>query len=283
MSVLDITAPSPLTPVWDELITGLTMGVVIADERGQVHATNDIAADLMRLDKSDLLTGNRPDGWQVWDDTGAPLPDWADLIGQVLRADVPMSTPMMIVRHGQPTSRIWADYRAVRIQGRKRVLILLQAVQTDVAHNRGLMDTLTGLPGRVLLLDRLEQALARARTHGVLTTLVLMDVHRLAAFNAEHGFARGDELLTTLAGRLREGLADDHTVSRYGGDEFAVIAEHTGGAGEALAEHAREIANWPMRIGGARIRPGLRVSWVTSDGHASVHSVLNRAEQQLRR
>ncbi len=114
MSVLDITAPSPLTPVWDELITGLTMGIIVADERGQVHATNDIAADLMRLDKSELLTGNRPEGWQARDDTGAPLPDWADLVGQVLRTDTPMSTPMMIVRHGQPTSRIWADYRAVR-------------------------------------------------------------------------------------------------------------------------------------------------------------------------
>src|SRR5690625_5240017 len=210
------------------------------------------------------------------------MPDWADLAGQVLRAGAPLSTAMVITRSGQPTSRIWADYHAVQVQGRQRVLILLQAVQTNVAHSRGLADPLTGLPTRVLLLDRLEQALVRARTRGTLSTLVLLDVHRLAEFNGKHGFARGDELLTTLAGRLREGLSDEHTVARYGGDEFALITEHNSGAGETIAEHARELAGWPMRIGGQRVRPGLRVSWVTTDGNAPVHSVLTRAEQQLR-
>lgn len=283
MGVLDATAPSSLTPVWDELITGLTVGVVVTDESGQVLATNDVAADLMRLAKSDLLTGNRPGGWQAWDDTGALMPDWAELAGQVLRAGSPLSTPMVIVRSGQPSSRIWADYHAVQVKGRKRVLILLQSVQTDVPHSRGLADPLTGLPGRVLLLDRLEQAMVRARTRGTLSTLVLVDVHQLARFNVEHGFERGDELLVTLAGRLREGMSDEHTVARYGGDEFAVIAEHSSGAGEAIAEYAREVAGWPMRVGNQRVRPGLRLSWVTTDGSAAVHAVLSRAEQQLRR
>lgn len=283
MSVLGVTAPSQLPPVWDELITGLTVGMLLTDERGQVLATNDVAADLMQLAKSDLLTGNRPSGWTVRDDTGAPMPDWADLAGQVLRAGSPLSTPMVIERTGQPRTRIWADYHAVEVQGRRRVLILLQSVHTDVSHSRGLRDPLTGLPGRVLLLDRLEQSLVRARTRGTLSTLVLVDVHRLADFNGEHGFDRGDELLTTLAARLREGLSDEYTVARFGGDEFAVVAEHPNGAGEQIAQHARELASWPMRIGRRRVQPALRVSWVTTDGQASVHSVLSRAEQQLAR
>ncbi|PKW13426.1 sensor domain-containing diguanylate cyclase [Saccharopolyspora spinosa] len=281
MSVLEVAAPSQLAPVWDELISGLTVGVLLTDERGQVLATNDVAAELMQLVKSDLLTGTRPAGWQVRDDTGAPMPDWAELAGQVLRAGSPLSIPMVIARPGQPLSRIWADYHAVQVQGRSRVLMLLQSVHTDVSHSRGLLDPLTGLPGRVLLLDRLEQSLVRARSRGTLSTLVLIDVQRLAAFNAEHGFDRGDDLLTTLAGRLREGLSDEHTVARYGGDEFAVVAEHPNGTGEEIAEQAREVAGWPVRIGRKRVRPGLRVSWVTTDGQASVHSVLARAEQQL--
>ncbi|WP_395475011.1 GGDEF domain-containing protein [Saccharopolyspora spinosa] len=279
MSVLEVAAPSQLAPVWDELISGLTVGVLLTDERGQVLATNDVAAELMQLVKSDLLTGTRPAGWQVRDDTGAPMPDWAELAGQVLRAGSPLSIPMVIARPGQPLSRIWADYHAVQVQGRSRVLMLLQSVHTDVSHSRGLLDPLTGLPGRVLLLDRLEQSLVRARSRGTLSTLVLIDVQRLAAFNAEHGFDRGDDLLTTLG--LREGLSDEHTVARYGGDEFAVVAEHPNGTGEEIAEQAREVAGWPVRIGRKRVRPGLRVSWVTTDGQASVHSVLARAEQQL--
>ncbi|WP_236623210.1 GGDEF domain-containing protein [Saccharopolyspora rectivirgula] len=276
-----MTAPSQLVPVWDELITGLTVGVVLTDERGQVLASNDVAADLMQLAKSDLLTGTRPSGWQVQDDTGAPMPDWSEIAGQVLRVGSPLSKPMTIVRSGQPVSRVWADYHAVRVQGRRRVLVLLQPVQGEVSHTRGLIDPLTGLPGRVLLLDRLEQFLTRSRCRGTLSTLVLVDVQQLAAFNARYGFERGDELLTVLAGRLREGLSDEQTVARYGGDEFAVVAEHPNGTGEEVAQQIRSIVGWPMRISGVRVRPVLRFSWVTTDGNTSVHSVLARAEQQL--
>ncbi|TDC87545.1 diguanylate cyclase [Saccharopolyspora aridisoli] len=279
MSVLDVAA-AQLAPVWDELVSGLNVGVLLTDDRGQVLATNDVAAELMQLDRADLLTGTRPHDWQVRDDTGSPMPDWADLAGQVLRAGCPLSIPLVITS-GPTESRIWADYHAVTVQGRRRVLVLLQSVHTDVSHSSGLLDPLTGLPGRVLLLDRLQQSLVRSRSRGTLSTLVLIDVQRLADFNATHGFERGDELLLTLAGRLREGLKDEHTVARYGGDEFAVIAEHASGTGERIAAQAREMAGWPMRIGRKRVRPVLRVSWVTTDGLASVHSVLARAEQQL--
>ncbi|MBQ0922447.1 sensor domain-containing diguanylate cyclase [Saccharopolyspora endophytica] len=279
MSVLDVAA-AQLAPVWDELVSGLNVGVLLTDDRGQVLATNDVAAELMQLDRADLLTGTRPHGWEVRDDTGASMPDWADLAGQVLRAGCPLSIPLVIIS-GRTESRIWADYHAVTVQGRRRVLVLLQSVHTDVSHSSGLLDPLTGLPGRVLLLDRLQQSLVRSRSRGTLSTLVLIDVQRLADFNATHGFERGDELLSTLAGRLREGLKDEHTVARYGGDEFAVVAEHPSGTGERIAAQAREVAGWPMRIGRKRVRPVLRVSWVTTDGLASVHSVLARAEQQL--
>ncbi|TDD83777.1 diguanylate cyclase [Saccharopolyspora karakumensis] len=279
MSVLDVAA-AQLAPVWDELVSGLNVGVLLTDDRGQVLATNDVAAELMQLDRADLLTGTRPHDWEVRDDTGASMPDWADLAGQVLRAGCPLSIPLVIIS-GRTESRIWADYHAVTVQGRRRVLVLLQSVHTDVSHSSGLLDPLTGLPGRVLLLDRLQQSLVRSRSRGTLSTLVLIDVQRLSDFNATHGFERGDELLSTLAGRLREGLKDEHTVARYGGDEFAVVAEHPSGTGERIAAQAREVAGWPMRIGRKRVRPVLRVSWVTTDGLASVHSVLARAEQQL--
>lgn len=281
MGVLDVTVPSQLTPIWDELISGLTVGVLLTDERGQVLATNDVAADLMQLTKSDLLTGNRPSGWCVRDDTGTAMPDWADLAGQVLRGGSPLSTPLVIARGEQTSSRIWVDYHPVQVQGRRRVLMLLQPVHTDVSHSKGLLDPLTGLPGRALLLDRLEQSMVRARTRGTLSTLVLVDIGRFADFNIEHGFDRGDELLGMLAKRLRQGMNDDYTIARYGGDQFAVVAEHPSGTGEEIAQQTREVAGWPMRVGGKRVRPALRVSWVTTDGHASVHSVLVRAEQQL--
>lgn len=281
MSVLDATVSSRLSAVWDDLIHGLTVGMLLTDERGQVLATNDVASEMMQLSKSDLLTGNRPGNWTMRDDTGSEMPDWSELAMQVLRAGTPLSAPIVVTCGNQPSGRIWVDYHPVRQQGLSRVLILLQPVYTDVSHSRGLLDPLTGLPARALLFDRLDQALARARTRATLTTFILIDIRGLASFNKEHGFENGDELLTILAGRLRQGLRDDYTVARYGGDEFAVVADHPSGAGEQIAEQTREAAGWPMRVGSKRVRPSLCVSWVTSDGHASVHSVLSRAEQQL--
>jgi diguanylate cyclase (GGDEF)-like protein len=282
LSVLDAQTPSRLISIWDELICGLDVGLLCTDDRGQVLATNEVAAHMMQLEKSDLLTGARPRGWQVWDDSGAPMPDWADLAGQVLRAGMPLSTPMVIGRCGQPLTRIWADYRPVRTRGRDRVLVLLQPVHAGLAQSQGLLDPLTGLPGRALLLDRLEQALARCRVGGTLVTFVLVDVEHLATLNREHGFEVGDRVLWTIATRLREGMSDNRTVARYGGDEFAVVAEHPSGTGERIAQEARDLTSWPMRVGRRRVRAGLRVSWVTSDGHASAHAVLARAEEHFR-
>ncbi|RCW47192.1 diguanylate cyclase (GGDEF)-like protein [Halopolyspora algeriensis] len=281
MSVVDVAVPSQFTGFWDELIAGLAVGFLLTDERGQVLATNDAAAELMRLDRSDLLTGSRPDGWVMRDDAGSALPDWAELAGQVLRTGTRLSTPLVIAPNGQVSSRIWVDYQPVRTHGRDRVLMLLQPVDSAIAHSRGLLDPLTGLPGRALLLDRLEQALVRSRNRGTLTTLVLVDVRHLSEFNRDHGFDQGDELLGMIAARIRQGMSDEHTVARYGGDEFTVVAEHANGTGVRIAEQVRDFAGRPMRIGRRRVRPNLRVSWVTSDGHAPVHSVVSRAERQL--
>lgn len=277
------TVQTALTrPVWDDLVAELPVGVVLMDARGDVLAANPLATGLLGLRPSELMSGERPDGWSARDDSGAPLPSFGELAEQVSRTGAALTLPVVVVRAGAPHVQIWAECHPVEVRGALRVVVFLQPVESDVPHSRGLVDPLTGLPGRALLHDRLDQALARARTHGTVVTLVLVDVHRLAAVNAEHGFQRGDELLTVVGGRLREGLREDYTVARYGGDEFAVIAEHSCGSGEAVAERVRELAGRAVRIGGVRVRPGVRVCWVTSDGGTPVHSVIGNVEERLR-
>ncbi|MEO6086987.1 MAG: sensor domain-containing diguanylate cyclase [Umezawaea sp.] len=269
-------------PVWDELIAELPVGVVLLDARGDVLAANRLADGLLGLRASELLSGERPGGWSALDDSGAPLPSRRELVEQVLRAGAALTLPVVVVRDGLPPVQVWVECHPLEVRGALRVVVFLQPVESDVPHSRGLVDPLTGLPGRALLHDRLDQALARARTHGTVVTLVLVDVHRLAAVNAEHGFQRGDELLTVLGGRLREGLREDYTVARYRGDEFAVVAEHSCGTGEAVAERVRELAGRAVRVGGVRVRPGVRVCWVTSDGGTPLHSVIGNVEERLR-
>jgi diguanylate cyclase (GGDEF)-like protein len=273
---------APTRPVWDELIADLPVGVVLMDAHGDVLAGNRLAADLLGLGSDELLSGHRPLGWSVRDDSGAPLPNRREIVSQVLRTGSVLTLPVAVVRAGLPHVQLWTECHPLEVRGESRVVAFLQPVHTDVPHSRGLVDPVTGLPGRALLHDRLDQALTRARTHGTVVTLVLVDVHHLAGVNAQHGFHRGDELLTVIGGRLREGLRADYTVARYGGDEFAVIAEHPCGSGEAVAERVRELAGRAVRIAHTRVRPGVRVCWVTSDGAAPMHSVIANVEERLR-
>lgn len=84
-------------------------------------------------------------------------------------------------------------------------------------------DPLTGLPNRVLLADRLEQAMARARRSGTRLVVALIDLDGFKAVNDQHGHQAGDELLVALAGRMRDALRQSDTIARVGGDEFVAV------------------------------------------------------------
>ena len=86
-------------------------------------------------------------------------------------------------------------------------------------------DVLTDLPNRVVLTDRLAQALVRGRRRQVLTALLFIDLDGFKAINDRFGHMTGDAVLRAVASRLRGAVRDEDTVARLGGDEFAVVAE----------------------------------------------------------
>ena len=84
-------------------------------------------------------------------------------------------------------------------------------------------DTLTGLPNRAMLIDRLEQALCGSRQNGEPVVVLMMDLDRFKPINDSLGHPVGDQVLIEVAQRLRELLRESETVARFGGDEFAVL------------------------------------------------------------
>ncbi|MBX9958975.1 MAG: EAL domain-containing protein [Burkholderiaceae bacterium] len=95
-------------------------------------------------------------------------------------------------------------------------------------------DPLTGLPNRVLLEDRLEQAIAQAeRSHHGLA-LVFMDLDNFKKINDSLGHATGDALLKEVAARLKRCVRDTDTISRQGGDEFVLVLGGLHGAEGSL-------------------------------------------------
>ena len=99
--------------------------------------------------------------------------------------------------------------------------------QLDIERTRAmhdsLHDALTGLPNRLLLADRFDQALLGSKRSGDATGLLLVDLDRFKEVNDTFGHHHGDGLLTQIGPRLRSVLRETDTIARLGGDEFAVL------------------------------------------------------------
>ena len=95
----------------------------------------------------------------------------------------------------------------------------------ELAWHRASHDHLTDLPNRALFMDRMEQAIERARRHDRAFALGYIDIDGFKPINDTYGHQVGDLLLCAIAQRLRRQVRQEDTVARLGGDEFAVILE----------------------------------------------------------
>ena len=112
-----------------------------------------------------------------------------------------------------------------RLQARTSLLASSLAEANRELAQLALHDTLTRLPNRVLLEDRLEQAINKADREGKLFALLFMDLDGFKAVNDAYGHDTGDKLLVAVTERLEQPLKGQYTLARIGGDEFVLLAE----------------------------------------------------------
>jgi diguanylate cyclase (GGDEF)-like protein len=141
-----------------------------------------------------------------------------------------------------------------------------------------LLDSLTGLPNRRLLADRMRRGIAQAQAEGSRVGLVLLDIDRFKDINDTLGHDRGDELLEQVADRMRDALRDEDIVARLGGDEFAVLLPdvRTVANAERLARRIRSLFVTPFRLGGMELHVEPSVGVACLPDHASDASSLMR-------
>lgn len=157
---------------------------------------------------------------------------------------VQANTPVTFEEHYAPLD-LWTEIRAYPSE--QGLTIYFRDISDRKAteaqiHQLAFYDTLTDLPNRQLLLDRMEHALALAQRTGRPGAALFIDLDNFKSINDTRGHQIGDILLQLVADRLNDAVRSCDTVGRFGGDEFVVLLEDLGpaAAGAAL-EIARKV------------------------------------------
>ena len=177
---------------------------------------------------------------------GSPI--WVDLSGVVLSA-----------AHGES---LW-------------VMLDITALKAQQEHTERIAfhDALTQLPNRLLLTDRLHQAIGLARRSGTSLAVCFIDLDGFKAVNDRHGHAAGDRLLRVVARRLQGRVRSHDTVARLGGDEFVLLLTRLQGRGEcdAILQRVGPAVAEPVDLGDgqcAQLSASIGVTFCPDEGDA---------------
>jgi len=149
-----------------------------------------------------------------------------------------------------------------------------------IAH----FDALTNLPNRVLLADRLQQAMAQSQRNSTQLAVAYLDLDGFKAVNDLHGHDVGDDLLIAVTQRMKAALRDGDTLARLGGDEFVIVmvgleqSEHC----EPVLSRLLEAVAAPVQVGSAmlRVSASIGVTLYPQDG-VDAEQLLRHADQAM--
>ena len=146
-------------------------------------------------------------------------------------------------------------------------------------------DALTTLPNRVLLADRLHQAMVQAQRRGLGFAVVYLDLDGFKEVNDRHGHEVGDQLLMAVAARMKAALREGDTLARLGGDEFVAVLLDLADAQASVAMLTRLLnaAAEPVHVGNVSVRvsASLGVTFYPQGEDVDADQLLRQADQAM--
>ena len=270
---------------------GLSVRALYPDQAGWVRARADTARDFAagRVSTGEVQL-SRKDGSRFW----------ARLSGRPFDLARPRDRSVWLIddvtvrREAAETVRRARDELELRVQERTAELAganaLLQAeiVERRQAearvHHMAYHDSLTGLPNRALLADRLERAMLTAARSERRLAVMFIDLDRFKTINDSLGHQTGDHLLKEVASRLCQSVRASDTVARLGGDEFVVLVPGIRASAEcaAVAEKIIDALDAPFPFEGRmlHITPSIGISLYPDDG-ADVDALMRHADAAM--
>jgi diguanylate cyclase (GGDEF)-like protein len=170
---------------------------------------------------------------------------------QVGALDLYRNTPGPLDAANMDAAQTLADVAAAYLLNAQARTDLRESA--DRSLERALHDALTGLPNRILLMERLEHAVLRGRRSGKMAAVLFVDLDRFKLINDLYGHSVGDELLVAVAKRLSAVVRPSDTLARMSGDEFVVLCEDL--EGRTQVEVGAQVDEIAARIGAAVAAP----------------------------
>jgi diguanylate cyclase (GGDEF)-like protein/PAS domain S-box-containing protein len=166
----------------------------------------------------------------------------------------------------------------------------LKNAQAQIQH-LAYHDSLTNLPNRALLMDRLSQQIALLKRHNLRGALLFLDLDHFKHINDSLGHPVGDSVLKIITARLEASVRLEDTVARLGGDEFVVLISGLEGSRDAVVDQVQSLANTlrellsePMFLDGHRLQvtPSIGIALIPDHGSTPA-DLLKRADIALYR
>ena len=162
-----------------------------------------------------------------------------------------------------------ADGRVIRMVGVAMDITDRKIAEQRIAHMAH-HDALTGLPNRVLLRDRIQQAIAQAHRNGSQLAVLFIDLDRFKTINDSLGHQLGDRLLQSVASRILVCVREGDTVSRVGGDEFVIVIPEIEASSDASVVCAKILevlaASFHLHGNDLHVAASIGISLYPSDG-----------------
>jgi diguanylate cyclase (GGDEF)-like protein len=220
--------------------------------------------------------------------------DWRDIFERLGHSDKLLILkkpfePIEVLQCASALSRKWQHERALEahVESLEQVITArtekLEAANLQLRH-LATHDALTGLPNRVLLDDRLAQAIAHAVRDAQPFAVLMLDLDRFKLINDSFGHRAGDVVLNEVARRLQGLVRSIDTVARVGGDEFVLVVSPSAARAEAeeIGKRANEILSAPFQVEGVdlRVSSSIGIAFYPTDG-GSAESVLAHADAAM--
>jgi diguanylate cyclase (GGDEF)-like protein/PAS domain S-box-containing protein len=286
--------PSFAFEILRKVLRDIPAGILLVGPDGQIRLVNQTASALLGFREQDLV--GRPVSsadWNLVRGDGQPFDAGQSPLAKAFQERVAVRNAVVGVPRGDRTTWLLMNAEPELTPDGELSQVICSFL--DVTDGRraeeeiehlAYHDSLTGLPNRLLFVDRIDVALSKARYSREPLMVLVVDLDRFKLINDSMGHKAGDTLLQQTGARLRHSIQEGDTVARLGGDQFLILMPRIGSTSAipSIGERLLDAIRRPFHIDGRElfVTASIGISLFPDDGD-DVQTLLSSADMAMNR